>query len=79
MAKANYPDIAFEVHDSTQLSFEKPFDTVFSNATLHTVTDAEQAARAIYDCLKTNGRFIFEMGGKNNVANIRHTIKQAAD
>lgn len=47
MAKANYPDIAFEVHDSTQLSFEKPFDTVFSNATLHTVTDAEQAARAI--------------------------------
>ena len=38
----------------------------------------EQAARTIYDCLKTNGRFIFEMGGKNNVANIRHAIIQAA-
>ena len=49
-----------------------------TTATLHWVTNPEQAARTIYDCLKTNGRFIFEMGGKNNVANIRHAIKQAA-
>lgn len=77
-AKDNFPDITFRVQDATALTFENPFDAIFSNATLHWVTDAEQAARSIYDNLKTGGRFVFEMGGKNNVAKIRRAIEQAA-
>ena len=77
-AKVNYPDVEFKVQDAAHLSFEDRFDAVFSNAALHWVLDADRAVGSIYDCLIPNGRFIFEMGGKRNVAGIRAAIKNAA-
>jgi trans-aconitate methyltransferase len=77
-AQATYPNIQFEVQDATRLSYEKPFDAVFSNATLHWITDAEKAVQRIHSCLKPGGRFVFEMGGKHNVAHIRNALKRAA-
>ena len=69
-ARANYPDIQFEVADATGFSFDEPFDAVFSNAVLHWVRDAEGAARSISRALKPGGRLIAEFGGRGNVSQI---------
>jgi len=55
------------VADGTDFHFEKPFDAVFSNATLHWITDADAAIKCVYGSLKPRGRFVAEMGGKGNM------------
>jgi trans-aconitate methyltransferase len=69
-AKETYPDVDFEVADATDFSLGKPFDAVFSNATLHWIMDADAAIECIYKSLKPGGRFVAEMGGKGNMAQI---------
>ena len=69
-AKETYHDVDFEVADGTDFSFEKPFDAVFSNATLHWILDADAAIKCVYDTLKPGGRFVAEMGGKGNMSRI---------
>ena len=66
-AKETYHDVDFEVADGTDFHFEKPFDAVFSNATLHWITDADAAIKCVYENLKPGGRFVAEMGGKGNM------------
>ena len=66
-AKETYHDVDFEVADGTDFHFEKPFDAVFSNATLHWITDADAAIKCVYGSLKPRGRFVAEMGGKGNM------------
>jgi trans-aconitate methyltransferase len=67
LAKETYPDVDFEVADGADFSFEKPFDAVFSNATLHWILNPDAAIKCVYQCLKPGGRFVAEMGGKGNV------------
>src|ERR1700761_325323 len=69
-AKETYQDVDFEVADATDFHFDKPFDAVFSNATLHWIKDADTAIKCIYDSLKPGGRFVAEMGGKGNVKHL---------
>lgn len=64
--------------DVTALPFDGVFDAVFSNAVLHWVKDAEQAARSIHKALKPGGRFIAEFGGHGNVAAIATALRAAA-
>ena len=66
-AKETYHDVDFEVADGTDFHFEKPFDAVFSNATLHWIMDADAAIKCVYESLKPGGRFVAEMGGKGNM------------
>ena len=66
-AKETYHDVDFEVADGTNFHFEKPFDAVFSNATLHWIMDADAAIKCVYENLKPGGRFVAEMGGKGNM------------
>ena len=66
-AKETYHDVDFEVADGTDFHFEKPFDAVFSNATLHWIMDADAAIKCVYENLKPGGRFVAEMGGKGNM------------
>ena len=66
-AKETYHDVDFQVADGTDFHFEKPFDAVFSNATLHWITDADAAIKCVYGSLKPRGRFVAEMGGKGNM------------
>ncbi len=79
-AKSNYPKIEFQVADAADFAFAEPFDAVFSNAALHWVTRAEEAAACIAKALKPGGRFVAEFGGKENAANvaaaIRDTLKE---
>lgn len=76
-AKVSFPDLNFYIKDATNFSFDKPFDAVFSNATLHWINEQEKALRCIYNSLKKGGRFVFEMGGKYNVESIHNAIKKA--
>jgi trans-aconitate methyltransferase len=67
LAKETYPNVDFEVADGADFSFEKPFDAVFSNATLHWILNPDAAIKCVYQSLKSGGRFVAEMGGKGNV------------
>lgn len=74
-ARKNFPAIRFEVCDAAAMPFDNEFDSVFSNASLHWVTDQKGAIASIARSLKPGGRFVFEMGGYGNV----QTIVSAAD
>ncbi len=66
-ARANYPDLRFEVADASAFRTSEPFDAVFSNAALHWMTKAAAVAAAIAGALRPGGRFVAELGGKGNV------------
>ena len=78
-AKEKFPAMSFRVADITR--YEKPgfYDAIFSNATLHWIQEKEQAAQKIYANLKAGGRFVLEMGGKGNVAEIIKAIKHSLE
>jgi trans-aconitate methyltransferase len=69
-ASAKYPGLPVEVGDVRQLAADASHDAVFSNAVLHWVPQADEAAAAIYGALRPGGRFIAEFGGSGNVAAI---------
>lgn len=67
-ARANYPTIDFRVADVTSLVLtDAPFDAVFSNAVLHWVPRADDAAQSVFRALRPGGRFVAEFGGAGNV------------
>jgi trans-aconitate methyltransferase len=76
-ARSRYPGLTFVLADAREFSFPEPFDAVFSNATLHWVTEAERAATCISNALKSGGRFVAEFGGKGNVASILAAVQQS--
>jgi trans-aconitate methyltransferase len=63
-----YPELPLLAGDAAAMAFARPFDAVFSNATLHWVLDAEGAVRCIAAALRPGGRLVLEMGGKGNLA-----------
>ena len=69
-ARQKHPAISFEVMDARQLAFPHPFDAVFSNATLHWITEPEKVIAGIAKILRPGGRFVAEFGGKGNVAEL---------
>ncbi len=72
-AKSKFPNIQFQVGDTTNFKFDKKFDSIFSNATLHWVKDYKSAITCMYKNLNLNGKIVVEFGGKGNVQTI---IKQ---
>jgi SAM-dependent methyltransferase len=66
-ARQNAPGLRFEVQDVCALPYREEFDAVFSNAVLHWVTRAEEAAGAMSRALKPGGRLVLEFGGRGNV------------
>ncbi|MGC1873208.1 MAG: methyltransferase domain-containing protein [Acidobacteriaceae bacterium] len=69
--------IAAEVINATQLTFQRQFDAVFSNAALHWVHDQPALLRGVAHALKPGGRFVAEMGGHGNIAAIRVALHAA--
>ena len=51
------------------------FDAVFSNAALHWMLDPAAVAEGVFALLRPGGRFAGEMGGENNVATLRSSIR----
>ncbi|AEH43993.1 Trans-aconitate 2-methyltransferase [Thermodesulfatator indicus DSM 15286] len=75
MAKKNflskeYPNLSFLVKDVREITFEKEFDIVFSNACLHWVIDHLSVLKRIKTSLKPSGKIFFQMGGKGNAEEI---------
>jgi ubiquinone/menaquinone biosynthesis C-methylase UbiE len=58
----DFPDIRFEKADILDLSRYSGFDAAFSNATLHWVKEAEQAAKQIAGVIRPGGRFVADLG-----------------
>jgi trans-aconitate 2-methyltransferase len=76
-ARADYPGMEFVQADVTDFSVEEKYDAVFSNATLHWVTKAEQAIICMARALKSGGRFVVEFGGKGNIQNILQALENS--
>jgi trans-aconitate methyltransferase len=75
-ARTHFPQVTFEVADATSFSLPVAFDAIFSNATLHWVTEKEKAIARMYAQLKKGGRLVLEMGGKGNVDSILTTLQK---
>lgn len=65
------------VMDAAALSYVEEFDAVFSNAALHWIKNADGVITGVFQALKPGGRFVGEMGGSGNVAQIREAILEA--
>ncbi len=78
-ARRLYPKIQFFIADATDFQFDKPFDAVFSNAAIHWMKDQSAVARAIWNVLKKDGRFVAEFGGKRNIHAIRTSLTSAVE
>ena len=76
-AKANYPELHFQVADVAAVDFDNEFDAVFSNAALHWVRNQQGAINAISRALKPGGRLVFEMGGRGNIQQVWKAAVQA--
>jgi len=69
-ARALYPGIDFRLGDAAAFTVDTPLDAVFSNATLHWVRAADDAASCISAALRPSGRFVAELGGHGNIASV---------
>jgi trans-aconitate methyltransferase len=76
-ARRAYPVLQFVLGDAADFRFAEPFDVVFSNAALHWVTRATDAAACIAAALRPGGRFVAELGGKGNVQTIVRALTAA--
>lgn len=76
-ARAAFPELEFALERAEALPYEAEFDAIFSNATLHWVPQADEAARSMYRALRPGGRLAVEFGGKGNVAKVRRAVAAA--
>jgi len=76
-ARANFPDLQFEVARAETFTLHQPVDAIFSNAALHWVLDAPAAAASMRKALRDGGRLVLEMGGRGNIATILAAIRMA--
>jgi SAM-dependent methyltransferase len=73
-ARAAYPELTFQLGRAEELTFVDAFDAIFSNATLHWVPRAADAARATHRALRPGGRLAAEFGGFQNIAAVRAAV-----
>ena len=80
------PNLVWEVHDCRYLESSPAvrtgyYDKVFSNAALHWILRDPGTRKAVFrgafDALKAGGSFVFEMGGKGNVAEVHAALLAA--
>jgi trans-aconitate methyltransferase len=73
-ARENFPQIEFRVADAGAFRADEPVDAVFSNAALHWVKNAADAAACVWRALKPGGRFVAEFGGKGNTRKLLEAV-----
>jgi trans-aconitate methyltransferase len=74
LKSARSRDLSVVQMDGHQLALKRCFDAVFSNAALHWMKRPEQVLESVANCLKRDGRFVGEFGGKGNVETIRAAL-----
>jgi SAM-dependent methyltransferase len=65
--------------DGHALAFGPEFDTVFSNAALHWMKDAERVLAGVHRALRPGGRFVGEFGGSGCVETIHAALIAGLD
>ena len=75
LAKKTFPpsiwrNLSFKKMDAQKLTFTNVFDRVFSNAALHWIPDQKAVVEGGAKSLKSNGRLLFQMGGRGNAKDI---------
>lgn len=78
-ARLNFPMISFQVGDASNFRFEKKFDAIFSNATLHWVVGYKKAIGNMHSNLKKGGRMVVEFGGKDNIKTILDALRETLE
>lgn len=76
-AKSKFKNIDFQVADASSFRFKEKFDAIFSNATLHWVTNYKSAIKCMFENLKSNGKIVLEFGGKGNVQTIVNQLRDS--
>ncbi len=66
----HYPNLSFQVMDSSDLAFENRFDLAFSNAVLHWVKNHQPVVEGLYKSLRVGGKILLRMGGKGDAQDI---------
>ena len=69
--------LSIVVVDGHNLCFKRQFDAVFTNAALHWMQQPEKVVEGVWQCLKTGGRFVGELGAKGNVETVRSALHGA--
>jgi trans-aconitate methyltransferase len=70
-AAAGYPQLKFAVGDAHDFNTAAPYDAVASNGALHWMTrDPDAVIAAVHAALRPGGRFVAEMGGAGNCAEL---------
>jgi SAM-dependent methyltransferase len=64
---------------ASDMTFDREFDAVFSNAALHWMKDAERVVANVARALRPGGRFVAEMGGYKCVDTIRSALVAELD
>ncbi len=64
--------------DGHNLTFDREFDAVFSNAALHWMTRPQDVIDGVERALRPGGRFVAEFGGHGNVAAIVTAMRAVA-
>ena len=63
--------------DAQAIKDDAAFDAIFSNAALHWMPAQATLSKRVFRALKPGGRFVAEMGGAGNIAQIRASMTEA--
>ena len=70
-------EINFDVMDALDLKDKEMYELVFSNATLHWITDEKRMYRLLYEALEPGGRLAVHQGGYGTYAGLHKAVRQA--
>lgn len=77
-AAALNPELSFAVGDAHSFTVTEPYDAVASNAALHWMTrDPDAVIATVHAALRPGGRFVAEMGGAGNCAELIAAMQTA--
>ncbi len=77
VAAARARGVDAQILRGEELPFDREFDAVFSNAALHWIADQDALLGSVWRALRAPGRFVAEMGGVGNVAQVRRSLHEA--
>ncbi len=81
LAKESFPsqkfsNLDFAIMDALNIQYNDQFDLVFSNAALHWIQGHQPVLTGISNALKPGGRYLLQMGGSGNAAEILTVVNQ---
>lgn len=71
---SRHPNLSFIVKDASELNFDNEFDIIFSNACLHWIKNHIPVLNGIQRGLRSGGRAMLEMGGRDNAKYVLEVI-----